>query len=51
MSIKLEPAFLAEHEEALLAAGYIKQTEVDGLVKGHTVEVISEVEHNSPARK
>ena len=24
-SIKLEPAFLAEHEEALLAAGYIKQ--------------------------
>ena len=23
--IKLEPAFLAEHEEALLAAGYIKQ--------------------------
>ena len=24
-SIKLEPAFLAEHEETLLAAGYIKQ--------------------------
>ena len=24
-SIKLEPAFLAEHKEAFLAAGYIKQ--------------------------
>ena len=26
VSIKLEPAFLAEHEGAFLAAGYIKQS-------------------------
>ena len=25
-AIKLEPAFLAEHEEALYSAGYVRQT-------------------------
>lgn len=34
-SIKLEPAFLAENEEALLAAGYIKQSRSKGSNKGN----------------
>ena len=32
-SVKLEPAFLAENEEALLAAGYYKQGTVENLVR------------------
>lgn len=33
-SIKLEPAFLAEHEEALVAAGYVKRSDWRGNWRG-----------------
>ena len=51
LSIKLEPAFLAENEEALLAAGYSKQYIVKNQadqIKGAIIMVISTIMDTSP---